>query len=673
MIVSWDWLLEYVKPTASAAEVADKLMMTGLNLEGLEEVGDDLAIDLEVTSNRMDCLGHIGVAREISVCFSDELTIPAAQPAESGGTVGDATSVTIECEDVCPRYVARVIKGVKVGSSPAWMQKRLATLGIAPVNNIVDITNYVLMECGQPLHAFDFDKLAENRIVVRRAKDGETIEAIDHKEYKLTSDMCVIADAEKPVAIGGVMGGAGTEIGAGTKNVLVEVADFSVRSIRGTARELNLHSDSSFRFERGVDAEQLDWASRRCCELILELAGGELLEGSIWTGEQPPAAPDPVTLRFARTKQVLGVDVPREESLKILESLGMVLVGEASEDEASFIAPSWRRRDISREADLLEEVARIYGYEKIPEDAAVPLTVSQKSLRDRVIDRVCEVLTGNGFYEAVTMTFTDEKLNGLFTPRKIKQTLSVNHSSRRHENILRQSLIPSLLQSRRENERHGSFNAQLFEIASVFLKSDPGNPAAEPKVVGMVSGSSLVEMKGLLQAIAERVNPVSTITVKPSDVSQFVEGRGAEILLNGEHWGWFGELDRSVTDQLDLRDACVAAEIDLSLLEQSANLRPEFEELPRFPASTRDLNFVLEESVTWSQLEEAVTNVAGPNFESISFSGQFRGKQLPVDKKSYLLTISYRSAERTLTHEEVEESQQAVIKSCESAVGAQLR
>ena len=189
----------------------------------------------------------------------------------------------------------------------------------------------------------------------------------------------------------------------------------------------------------------------------------------------------------------------------------------------------------------------------------------------------------------------------------------------------------------------------------------------------MVSGCSLVEMKGLLQAIAERVNPASTISVKPSDVPQFVEGRGAEILLNGESWGWLGELDRSVTDQLDLRDACVAAEIDLSLLEQSANLRPEFEELPRFPASTRDLNFVLDEAVTWSQLEKAVTTVAGPNFESISFSGQYRGKQLPVDKKSYLLTISYRSAERTLTHEEVEESQQAVIKSCESAVGAQLR
>lgn len=673
MIVSWDWLLQYVKPTASAAEVADKLMMTGLNLEGIEEIGDDLAIDLEVTSNRPDCLGHIGVAREISVCFGDELKIPPAVPVESGKRIDDATSVTIECEDVCPRYIARVIHGVKVGPSPQWMQKRLETIGIAPINNIVDITNYVLMECGQPLHAFDFDKLAGNCIVVRRANDGETIEAIDHKEYRLTPDMCVIADAEKPVAIGGVMGGAGTEISEGTTSVLIEVADFAVKSIRGTARELNLHSDSSFRFERGIDPEQLDWASRRCCELILELAGGELMEGSIWAGAQPPEQPDPVTLRFARTKQVLGIDVPKDETLRILQSLGMERVGEVTDEEASFVAPSWRRRDVSREADLLEEVARIHGYDRIPENAIVPLAVSQKSLRDRVVDRVCEVLTGNGFYEAVTMTFTDEKLNGLFTPRTTATTLSVNHSSRRHENILRQSLIPSLLQARRENERHGSFNAQLFEIASVFLESDPGNPAAEPKVVGLVSGCSFSEMKGLLQAIAGRVNRASSISVQPADVPQFVEGRGAEILLNGTSWGCFGELDRSVTDELGLRDACVVAEFDLSLLEQSANLRPEFVELPRFPASTRDLNFVLDESVTWSQLEEAVTAVAGPNFESISFSGQYRGKQLPPDKKSYLLTISYRSPERTLTHEEVEEAQQAVIASCENAVGAQLR
>lgn len=673
MIVSWDWLLQYVKPANSAQEVAEKLMMTGLNLEGIEEVGDDLAIDLEVTSNRPDCLGHIGVAREIAVCFDTDLEIPAAEPAEGGGSVSDATSVSIECEDLCPRYVARVIKGVKVGESPDWMKRRLETLGITPINNIVDITNYVLMECGQPLHAFDFDKLSENRIVVRRAKDGEKIQAIDHKEYKLNSDMCVIADAEQPVAIGGVMGGAETEISAGTENVLVEVADFGVRTIRGTARELNLHSDSSYRFERGIDPHQLDWASRRCCELILELAGGELLEGSVWAGEQPPESPEPVTLRFAEVKRILGIDVSRDECLEILATLGMKPASEATDEAVSVIVPSWRRRDVYREADLLEEIARIHGYENIPEDANVPLAVSQKSLRDRVIDRVAEVLTASGYFESVTLSFVDERLANLFTPRQTETTLSVNHSSRKHENILRQSLIPSLLQARRENERHGNFDAQLFEFASVFLASDPGNTDAEPKTIGMVSGCSFAEMKGVLKAIAERVNPAATISVRPSDVSQFVEGRGAEVLLDGEFWGWFGELDRSVTDQLDLRDVCVIAEIDLRLLESTASLRPQFEELPRFPSIARDLNFVLDESITWSQVEDTVTAAAGPLLETISFSGQYRGKQLPADKKSYLLTISYRSTERTLTNDEVEGAQQAVIAACESSIGAQLR
>ena len=284
MIISWDWLEQYVKPTESPMVVADKLMMTGLNLEGMDEVGYDLAVDLEVTSNRMDCLGHLGVAREVGVCFDLDLTYPDPQPAGNGSPVSEATSVEIECEDICPRYTARVVKGVKVGPSPKWMVDRLATLGVGSINNIVDITNYVMLECGQPLHAFDFAKLKESRIVVRRAKDGEKIQAIDHKEYKLTPDMCVIADAENPVAIGGVMGGSATEISDDTTDVLIEVADFEQLSIRNTARALKLFSDSSYRFERGVDPQQLDWASRRCCELILEVAGGELLDGSIWAG-----------------------------------------------------------------------------------------------------------------------------------------------------------------------------------------------------------------------------------------------------------------------------------------------------------------------------------------------------------------------------------------------------
>jgi phenylalanyl-tRNA synthetase beta chain len=273
MIVSWNWLEQYVTLEMSVETLTDRLTMTGLNLEGIEQVEGDTAIDLEVTSNRPDCLGHLGVAREIAALFDHPLQIPAAQPVEISEKTSAVTSVEIDCEDLCPQYIARVIRGVKIGPSPQWLQDRLKALGIVSINNIVDITNYVLMECGQPLHAFDFDKLAGQKIIVRQAKPGEKIVAINQKEYPLDDSMCVICDSEKPVAIGGVMGGLATEIGEQTVNVLIESAAFAPMSIRNTARKLNLHSDSSYRFERALDPAGVEWASRRCCELILELAG----------------------------------------------------------------------------------------------------------------------------------------------------------------------------------------------------------------------------------------------------------------------------------------------------------------------------------------------------------------------------------------------------------------
>jgi phenylalanyl-tRNA synthetase beta chain len=673
MIVSWDWLQEYVNLEESSDVVADRLMMSGLNLEGMKTVGDDLAVDLEVTSNRPDCLGHIGVAREAAVLFDTELKIPAAQPAESSQTAESLTSVAIECEDLCPRYSARIIKGVKVGPSPEWLKKRLATLGVESINNIVDATNYVLFECAQPLHAFDFDELYLGKIVVRRAKKGEKIQGIDHKEYNLTEDMCIIADADDPVAIAGVMGGSETEITGNTTNVLIEVAEFSVRSVRRTARALNLHSDSSYRFERGIDAHRMDWASRRCCDLIIELAGGELMEGAVVAGQPAPPEPDPITLRFNQLERILGVSIEAEEAESILNSLGMETVGKRTTESADFLAPTWRRRDVTREADLIEEVARIHGYDKIPEDAIVPLTVSQRTLRDNVIGRVADALTANGFYESITMSFVDEKLVTLFAPRKTETVLSVDHSTRRLENILRQSLVPSLLVARRENERHNNFNVRLFEIAAVFLTPNPGEPNSEPKMISLVTGQSFGEVKGILQSLACRVNPTNKISVKPSTVSQFVDGRGAEVYLNNKFWGWFGELDREFTDPLDLRDACVVAEVELEVLEETADLRPQFEELARFPTVTRDLNFVIDEAVQWADLETVVAASAGEMFESISFSGQYRGKQLPSDKKSYLVTVNYQSTDRTLTNQEVEEAQQVIIKACEEKLGAQLR
>ncbi|MBT4864102.1 MAG: phenylalanine--tRNA ligase subunit beta [Planctomycetaceae bacterium] len=688
MIVSWNWLKEYVALDMSAEELTLRLTMSGLNLEGTEERPDDLAIDLEVTSNRPDCLGHIGVAREIAALYDLPLKQPDPQPPTTDETTASATSVEIECDDLCPRYFARVIRGVKTGPSPAWLRDRLETLGIASINNVVDVTNYVLMESGQPLHAFDFDKLHGNRIVVRRAKPGEKITAIDQRDYELDDQMCVIADADRPVAIGGVMGGLDTEIGNGTVNVLIETADFAPLSIRNTARKLNLHSDSSYRFERGVDPDGLDWGSRRCCQLILEIAGGELLDEPVIAGKPTDEETPAVTLRFAQLKRILGIDIPAADAIRILKELGLTQQGEATAESAAFIAPSWRR-DLTREIDLIEEVVRIYGYDEIPADVPVPLMLSTKTRRDRVADAVRDTLTAAGFFEAITMSFVSDDLCDLFTPRGDIPRLKVEHSSRKHENVLRQSLIPSLLVSRRENERHGTPNAELFEIAHVYLKAEPGagtapldegagtevvgSQSGEPQMMGLVSGRSFADVKGVVRAVVKRMNGSANFDVRPSDVSQFAPGRGGEILLNGEVCGWLGELDREVSDKLDLRDAVTVAEFDVAALEAAAELTPTYTLLPQFPAMDRDLNFMLDETVAWSQLADAVRESAGPLLDTVSFGGQYRGKQIPAGKKSYIVRITYRSHDRTLTTEEVDMAVQGVVTACESKLGATQR
>ena len=561
MIVSWNWLREYVAVDIPVEDVVDRLTMTGLNLEETQPIADDLAIDLEVTSNRPDCLGHIGVAREVSVLFDVPMTTPDAELQATGGSVSDATSVDLQCPELCTRYSARVIRNVKVGPSPDWMQKRLEAVGLTPVNNIVDITNYVLMETAQPLHAFDFDKLKEGRIVVRRATPGEKLIAINQKEYPLDPDMCIIADAQRPVAIAGVMGGLETEIGDDTTTVLIESAGFRPRTIRNTARKLNLQSDSSYRFERPLDPRGVDWASRRCCELILELAGGELLSGSVEVESEPLPNRDPIELRFGQIPRLLGIDIPREESLRILTELGFELETEGR-TSARLLPPTWRS-DLTREVDLIEEVARIHGYENIPEDAFVPMGPSYRTQRDRVLDRVRRTLTAVGAFECVTLSFVSDELCELFRPRGNEAALHVEHSSRRHENVLRQSLIPSLLVSRRENERQGNANAELFEVARVFLSADRSlrEQETEPIMVSMVSGRSFRELRGVVETLASAVNPKLRLQVEPSDLPAFSPGRGAELLLAGNRWGWLGELRRDVTDRLDLRDAVTGFEV----------------------------------------------------------------------------------------------------------------
>ncbi|MBL8851998.1 MAG: phenylalanine--tRNA ligase subunit beta, partial [Planctomycetaceae bacterium] len=484
MIVSLDWLREYVSTDLSADALAERFTMAGLNLESVTPHNNDAAIDLEVTSNRPDCLGHLGIAREAGVLVGSPLRIPDPQPAESGRPIAEAADLSIEALDLCPAYTARVIEGVTVRPSPDWLRRRLECVGLTPINNIVDVTNYVLMECGQPLHAFDLDKLKGRRIVVRRGRDNEAITGIDHREYRLTPEMCAIADAERAVAIGGVMGGAETEITSQTKNVLIEVAQFRPLSIHRAARALRLHSPSSYRFERRINEQWLDWASRRACELILQTGGGTLCRGSLVAGSIPGWKPDPIRLRFAQVRRILGIDIPPQRCVEILQRLGLKSVEIPATDAGVFVPPSWRR-DLTREIDLIEEIARIHGYEQIPEDRPIPVVAAPRSTAERVDQRIRNTLVAAGFCEAATFSFIRPETQALLQPPVAAEPLRITPAAGDYGDTLRSSLIPSLLECRSENERHGNLDAELFELARVYWSSDPARKDGQPRRIGL--------------------------------------------------------------------------------------------------------------------------------------------------------------------------------------------
>ncbi len=674
MIVSWNWLSDYVRLDMPVDALTERLALTGLNHEGTEEVGGDLAIDLEVTSNRADCLGHLGVAREIAVLFGKTLRIPEPRPAESGPPVETLTGVSIEVPELCPRFTARVITGAKIVESPWWLRKRLESLGIRPISNVVDITNYVMFECGQPLHTYDLDTLAEKRLVVRLAKPGEKLVAINGKTYELTPEMLVIADAKRPVGLAGVMGGLETEIGEATSNILIESALFDSLSVRKTSRALGLSSPSSHRFERPMDPKRTEWASRRCADLILELAGGRLHPGVIdqgnWKADRPA-----VRFRFLQIPRLLGIEIPNARAVSILQELGMELL-ESSADEAQFRAPSWRS-DLGREVDLIEEVARVHGYEHIPEDRPVPLAGSSKGLRERIESIARDALTGLGFDEAITYSLVDDPLIAPLDPKPVASPIRAEHSDWKRKNALRQSLVPSLLAARAYNEAHSIADARLFEIAHVYLTRSEQTKIDEPTRLGIVAGLDFWGLKGVVEAFLERFHLAEELRARPVQPAPtpLVEGRAAELLLGETHLGYLGEVDRSRLDkdEVPLRAACSAAELAFDLLETRAVLVPRHRPLPTYPAIGRDLSLVLDRSLPWAELADAVRQSGGPTLVNITFLDTFEGGNLPEGRHSLHFGLTFRHPERTLTGEEAETAVQAIVNACQARFNAQLR
>ncbi|MBI3483950.1 MAG: phenylalanine--tRNA ligase subunit beta [Acidobacteria bacterium] len=452
MKLLFNWLKEFVAVTASPQDVRSRLSLAGIAIESVEDSPSGPVLDADLTTNRGDCMSHYGIAREISALYRLPLKSLAPSPKESSTPVSSATRVEIECPDLCGRYAARVFRGVKVGPSPDWLKQRLESLGQASINNIVDATNYVMLELGQPLHAFDLDTLAEKRIVVRRARPGEKITTLDNVERKLSSDMCMIADAARSVAVGGVMGGGESEISFFTTNVLLESAWFEPVSLRRTSKALGLRTEASTRYERGVDPEIADLASRRCAELILQLAGGELLAGAV---DVYPAKPAPKRIELTRKEllRVMGSDVPDRDIEAILSALGFAPIRSDATPGASgslmaawdCTRPAWRR-DVSREIDLIEEIARHYGFDKFPARmhparqaaARLPLADAEDRLRERLV--------ALGYQEIVSITLVDPARDALFrapdvAPAKLTNPLAEDAS------VLRSSGIVSMLQA----------------------------------------------------------------------------------------------------------------------------------------------------------------------------------------------------------------------------------
>jgi phenylalanyl-tRNA synthetase beta chain len=670
MIVSWNWLTDYLRLEMPVDVLTERLALTGLNHESTVEVGGDLAIDLEVTSNRSDCLGHIGVAREIGVIFEETLRIPPAQPAATGPAVQSRTSITVEAADLCPRFTARVISGVRVGESPWWLRKRLETIGVRPISNIVDVTNYVMFECGQPLHAYDLDRLAENRLVVRRARSGETLTAINGREYELGPQMLAIADSARPVGLAGVMGGLETEIGFDTTSVLIEAAQFDAVSVRRTSRALGLLSPSSFRFERPLDPQITDWASRRCAELILAVAGGTLHPGVIDVGPSPPQRA-PITLRLAQIERVLGIPIPQEQVERILRALGLEWLGQ-TEIAVTVRAPSWRL-DLEREIDLIEEVARIHGYHHIPEDRGVPITSAPRGVRERVESEVRDLLTGLGLNEAVTFSLVDEALSQPVRPGDRSAPLRIDHSSRKRESALRQSLIPSLLAVRRHNEAHGNHDAALFEIANVYLPRPDQTLPDEPTRLGIVTGLDFRGLKGIVEALLERLHVTPPVSAWEVEIPLLARGRAAKLSVGETHLGYLGEVEQGQLDAFELRGGCSIAELEFDVLLHQAQLVARYHPLPPFPVVVRDLSLEVSCTLGWANLSAAVVEAAGPTLSAVQYLDTFQGGNLSPDQQSVHFSLTFRHPERTLTGEEVDRAVKAVLDACARRFQARLR
>jgi phenylalanyl-tRNA synthetase beta chain len=655
MKVLFSWLKDYCEFDLTAEEVAELFTMLGFGCEAIEKRGEDFALELEITPNRGDALSHMGLAREIAAVTGAPLKMPEIKLPEAGKPAAEWTDVEIIERDLCPRYIARIICDVKVKDSPSWLKERLSALGLRPVNNIVDITNFVMLECGQPLHAFDYDKLKEGKIVVRRARAEERIIAIDGTEQSLTSEMLAICDAQKPVAVAGCMGGLESEVTLQTKTVLLESAYFAPASIRRTSRALALTSDSSYRFERGVDPRGTDWASRRAAMLSAQIASGKVAPGLIdenYLDLGPKTAP----LRPARLNKLLGLEIPEDEVKGILKRLGFAIT-KATSKRLTLQIPTFRP-DIEREIDLIEEVARIHGFDKISDTSRLAQAVSKKRPLTEVTEKARAVLLGAGFYEVMTISFESPETLTPFGAQREAPVISNPIDKQRP--LLRTTLLPGLLRVKKTNEDQGQADLSIFELAHTYRSQGTKDKLPIEKMhLALLQEGDFFAAKGVLESIFEALGLSGIAKIAPAKIPFLSSTHSAKICLGDEPIGVIGIISESLRDLFDLGSSPAVAELDFATLVEAAHLEKHYQPLPRFPATRRDLALVVDEEVSWASLKATIEEVQAVYLEEITFFDEY---PLGEDKKSIALSLLFRSPEKTLIGEEVDREEERIVK-----------
>ncbi|ENQ3078054.1 phenylalanine--tRNA ligase subunit beta [Bacillus cereus] len=644
----------------------------------------DEVLELGLTPNRADCLNMLGVAYEVAAIYGREVKLPAADLQEAAEKTSDYISVSVEATEQNPLYIAKMVKNVKVGPSPIWMQTRLMAAGIRPISNVVDITNYILIEYGQPLHAFDYDKLGSKEIVVRLAEEGEKMTTLDDQERTLQAHHLVITNGTKPLAVAGVMGGADSEVDNDTVNVLIESAYFAGQIVRRTSKDLGLRSESSARFEKGIDPTRTFEAIQHAAALMAKYAGGEALEGVVEI-DNLQVEECTVSVTVEKINRVLGTDISLSEVSAIFTNLKFTF----TEVEGTFhVNVPARRPDITIPEDLVEEVGRLYGYDRIP--STLPTgTITRGKLTEAQIKRrkVRRYLEVAGLYEAITYSLTSTgkaKQYMVESNEKTPVNLALPMSEERSQ--LRLSLVPQLLEAVAYNNARKVDNVALYEVGSVFLPTVEGElPKEEQHLAGIMTGVALQHqwqgekkvvdffvMKGVLEGLVDILGVSKNITYVPAKREGMHPGRTADILLDGESIGFIGQLHPEAQKQLDVRETYVF-ELSLAKVFGANAEETYYNTIPRFPSMTRDMAVVVAKEVKAGEMKQVIAEAGGALLKEVTLFDLYEGEKMEEGKKSLAFSMNYFDPERTLTDEEVTEAHSRVLAAVEEKFGAELR